>query len=163
MSYCIGTNTSTIKTCLSEHKAIAAIERLWNEEIIENLAFLTKDQNGSLAHSDVFSKEEQEFLEIDDLLDEVFDYSFEVEDYPKFPSEAVLVKPDGTVDVFYCSEGGGCQYQELTDYLCFAIQRCYGIDNHYSRRSECDYSGGRDILISKVYNNGHCEVVYTSN
>lgn len=163
MSYCIGTNTSTIKTCLSEEDAIAAIEKLWNEEIIENLAFLTKDQNGSFSHSEFFSKEEQAFLEIDDLLDEVYDYAFEGDDYPEFRSEAVLAKANGTVEVFYCSEGGGCQYQELTDYLCFTIQRRYGIDNHYSRRSECDHPGGHDILISKVFNDGHCEVVYTSN
>ena len=163
MTYCIGTNTSTIKTCLSKDKALSAIERLWNDEILENLAFLTKDQNGTLAHSYVFNKEERVFLEIDDILDEVYDYSFEADDYPEFCAEAVLVKEDGTVEVFYCSEGGGCKYQELTDYLCFAIQRCYGVGNHYSRRSECDHPGGRDILISNVYNDGHCEVVYTSN
>lgn len=163
MSYCIGTNISTIKTCLTKEKALAAIERLWNEEIIENLAFLAKDHNGILAHSHVFSKEEQAFLEIEVLLDEVCDYSFDADDYPEFRSEAVSVKADGTVEIFYCSEGGGCQYQELTDYLCFAIQRCYGIDNHYSRRSECDHPGGRDILISNVFNDGHCKVVYTSS
>jgi len=162
MSYCIGTNVSTIKTRLSKEKALASIERLWEEEIIENLAFCVKDETGTLSHSSVFKKEDLDFIDVDEMVDNACSYSFEGDDYPSFPSKTIKVKDDGTVEIFFCTESNDCHGAELTDYLCFAIQRAYGTENHYSRRSECDYPGGHDVVVGNVHNNGIHEVVYST-
>jgi hypothetical protein len=162
MSYCIGTNVSTIKTCLTKNNALAAIERLWNEEITENLAFCIKDETRTLSHSGVFTEEDLKFIDVDEMIDYACSYSFEGDDFPSFPSKTIKVTDDGTVEVLFCTESNDCHCAELTDYLSFAIQRAYGVENQYSRRSECDYPDGHDVVLSKVCSDGSCKTIYES-
>jgi hypothetical protein len=159
MTYCIGTNTFSIKTCLPRGKALSAIKRLWNDEIIEKLALFAKGGERSDLAANVFVLEELKFLETDELLDEVSDYSFAEDDYPEYNPLALNIGPDGVVQTFYCSEGGGFQASELTEYFCFMLHRFYGADEFYIRQSECEYPGGTDIIVSRVFSDGTSEVV----
>ncbi len=163
MSYAIGTNISTIKTNLSQNNALARIQQLWDNVIIENLAFCIKDSSGNQSHTGVFSNAEKAFIDIDELIDGVYDYSFNGDDIPSFPAKTVSINEDGTVEIIFSTESNDCHGAELTDYFCFAIQQAYGTEIHYTRRSECEYPGGHDIVISKVHNNGSHEVIYSSN
>jgi hypothetical protein len=162
MSYAIGTNISTIKTNLSKENALTRIRQLWNNMIIENLAFCVKDSSGNQSYSGVFSNADKAFVDIDEMIDGVFDYSFKGDDIPYFPSKTVSIKNDGTVEIYFSTESNDCHGAELTDYFYFAIQHTYGTESHYTRRSECEYPGGHDIVVGNVYNNGKHEVIYSN-
>lgn len=163
MSYAIGTNISTIKTNLSNDNALKRIKQLWNNVIIENLAFFIKDPSDNQSNTGIFSNADRAFIDIDEMIDSVYDYSFNGDDVPSFPSKTVTIKDDGTVQIYFSTESNDCHGAELTDYFCFAIQHAYGTQSHYTRRSECEYPGGHDVVISKVHNNGSHEVIYSSN
>jgi len=163
MSYCIGTNTSTIKTCLKKDSALAAIERLWNEQIVKKLSRFAKDEDGILQHSDVFSKAEQEFLNVESIIEDVYAHSFEGEYYPDFPENCIDIAVDGTVSIVCCEQSSDyCCGEELTDFLCLAVQKEYGSDTSYKRRSECEYPSGHDIVICNVFNDGKQQVIYST-
>jgi len=130
---------------------------------LHNLSLFAVDDSDAPACSEVFTKEEETYIDISDILDEVCDYSFEGDDCPEFVEDSVIIKDDGVVEIWYCTEGGGFAHQELTDYFCFAVQRAYGIEDSYSRCSTCDYSGGFDIAVGNIDNKGNYKEVYRSN
>ena len=162
MSYAIGINTSIIKTNLTKHNAHDKLEQLWNEVVIKGLGALVKEEPENTKFFNSILGEEQELVDIPNLLSEVCDFTFEESDYPAFPSKTINSHDNGTIQVSYCTENGDCHGEALTDFFCLAVQDAFGTDAFYTRRSECDYSGGHDIVESNVYTDGHCKVVYSS-
>ena len=164
MSYCIGTNTSTIKTCLSKNQVIPALKRLWSDEVLHNISLIAAEDENPPSYADVFGEEATKFVEIDEMLDEVLGgYTLEEDDFPAFVEEGVVVNDDGSVDIEFCTEGGTFRHAELTDYFCFLIQSAYGTGDYYKRCSIGEHSNGRNVVVSHVHNNGNCEVVYRNN
>lgn len=164
MSYCIGTNTSTIKTCLSKNQIIPALKGLWCDEVLHNICLIAADEEDATSYADVFRDEVTKFVEIDDMLDEVFGgYALEGDDFPAFVEEGVVINEDGSVDIKFCTEGGAFRHSELTDYFCFVVQSAYGAGDYYERSSVGEHSNGCSLVVSHVHNNGDCEVVYRNN
>jgi hypothetical protein len=162
MSYAIGTNISTIETNLSKENALTRIKQLWNNVIIENLAFSIKDSSDNQSYTGIFSNADRAFIDIDEMIDSVNDYTFNGDDVPAFPSKTVTVNDDGTVQIYFSTESNDCYGAELTDYFCFAIQHAYGAQKHYTRHSQCEHPGGLDVVICNVYNDGVQETVYSN-